>query len=93
MHSREAVPGFCTHHFTSVKYYADLAQPELRDLYELVGTLNIWVSINTPINQSINGLISGVFCSCIYFHVLMTGTLGGGKGMRQGVEWTELTWL
>ena len=26
--------------------YADLAQPELRALYELVGTLNVWVPIN-----------------------------------------------
>ncbi len=31
---------------------ADLAQPEMRALCELVGTLNVWVPINTPINQS-----------------------------------------
>ena len=31
--------------------YADLAQSELRVLSELVGTLNVRVSINTPINQ------------------------------------------
>ena len=31
--------------------YTDLAQPEMRTLCELVGTLNVWVSINTPINQ------------------------------------------
>jgi hypothetical protein len=42
------------YHFPSIDllYYADLAQPELRDLYELVGTLNMWVPISTPINQS-----------------------------------------
>jgi hypothetical protein len=32
--------------------YADLAQPERRTSCELVGTLNVWVPINTPINQS-----------------------------------------
>ncbi len=32
--------------------YADLAQPEIRASCELVGTLNVWVPINTPINQS-----------------------------------------
>jgi hypothetical protein len=32
--------------------YADLSHPEMRDLCELVGTLNVWVTINTPIDQS-----------------------------------------
>ena len=32
--------------------YADLVQPEMRVLCELVGTLNVWMPINTPINQS-----------------------------------------
>ena len=32
--------------------YADLAQSEMRPLYDLVGTLNVWMPINTPINQS-----------------------------------------
>ena len=31
---------------------SDLDQSELRVLCELVGTLNVWVSINIPINQS-----------------------------------------
>ena len=32
-------------------YPDDLPQTELRVLYERVGTLNVWVSINTPINR------------------------------------------
>ncbi len=35
--------------------YADLAHPEMRVLCQIVGTLNVWVSINTPINRKRNG--------------------------------------
>ncbi len=42
---------FCLPHWV----YTDLAQPELKDLHELVGTLNVWVSINTPINRRVWG--------------------------------------
>jgi hypothetical protein len=84
------------YHFPSIDllYYADLAQPELRDLYELVGTLNMWVPISTPINQS---MVYNLECFVLLYLFSsphpMTGTLGGGKGMGQGVEWTQFTWL
>ncbi len=31
--------------------YVDLPQTEMKDLCEIVGTINVWVPINTPINQ------------------------------------------
>ena len=40
--------------------YADLAQSEMGVLCELVGTQNVWVPINTPINQSLATLFQSL---------------------------------
>ena len=45
----ECVGQFAPVQLMNFCWYADLAQPVLRALYELVGTLNVWVPINTPI--------------------------------------------